>query len=84
MILSDLRDYLQHNHQANLNDLVAHFKVEPDALRGMLAKWISKGKVRKSSLDAKCGTSCCNCNPLLTEVYEWQNDGVPENKSTLP
>jgi hypothetical protein len=76
MILSDLRNYLQTNHRVTLNDLVIHFHVEADALRGMLGKWISKGKVRQlSSSNSACGTSCCKCDPLLTEIYEWVDDG---------
>ncbi|MGZ8903036.1 MAG: FeoC-like transcriptional regulator, partial [Methylobacter sp.] len=45
--------------------------MDADALRGMLGKWISKGNVRKLSAGASCGTSCCKCDPALTELYEW-------------
>jgi hypothetical protein len=71
MILSDLRSYLQDKHRATLNDLVVHFHMDADALRGMLAKWVSKGKVRQSPVGSACGTSCCKCDPALTEIYEW-------------
>ncbi len=71
MILSDLRSYLQDKRRATLNDLVVHFGIEAGALRGMLAKWISKGKVRQSAADSACGTRCCKCDPSLTEIYEW-------------
>lgn len=71
MILSDLRDYLIQQHRVALSDLVVHFNMDADALRGMLGKWISKGKVRKLSADSSCGTSCCKCDPALTELYEW-------------
>jgi hypothetical protein len=71
MILSDLRNYLQNRQRATLNDLVVHFQIDADALRGMLGKWISKGKVRQLPGGAACGTSCCKCDPLLTEIYEW-------------
>lgn len=71
MILSDLRSYLQDKRRVTLNDLVLHFNVDANALRGMLAKWISKGKVRLSTAESGCGTSCCKCDPLLTEIYEW-------------
>lgn len=74
MILSDLRMYLKEKHRATLNDMVIHFGVEADALRGMLAKWIGKGKVRQTAAASACGTSCCKCDPLLTEVYEWIDD----------
>ena len=73
MILADIRSYLQLKHRVTLNELVVHFHIEADAMRGMLGKWISKGKVRKlgASENAACGSSCCKCDPLLTEIYEW-------------
>ncbi|MDD5409983.1 MAG: FeoC-like transcriptional regulator [Methylobacter sp.] len=71
MILSDLRGYLIQQRRVALADLVVHFNMDADALRGMLGKWISKGKVRKLSVDSSCGTSCCKCDPAMTELYEW-------------
>jgi hypothetical protein len=52
-------------------DLVNHFDMDADAIRGMLGKWISKGKIKSSSPNGSCGTSCCKCDPALTEFYEW-------------
>lgn len=74
MILAELRSYLQQKQRITLNDLVVHFQIDPDALRGMLSKWIQKGKVRLISGSNACGTSCCKCDPLLTEIYEWVDD----------
>jgi hypothetical protein len=71
VILSDLRGYLRAHHRVALADLITHFGMDADALRGMLDKWISKGKVRKLPLSASCGTSCCQCDTALTEIYEW-------------
>lgn len=71
MILSDLRNFMQENRRVTLNDLVLHFQVDANALRGMLNKWINKGKVKHSPAGSNCGTSCCKCDPLLTEIYEW-------------
>lgn len=71
MILSDLRAYLKMQHRVALADLIIHFDMEAEALRGMLDKWISKGKLRKLPLNASCGTSCCQCDTALTEIYEW-------------
>ena len=71
MILSELRAYLKAQHKVALRDLINHFNVDADALRGMLDKWISKGNVRKMPLESSCGTSCCKCDPTLTELYEW-------------
>ena len=74
MILSDLRAYLKVQRRTALADLVIHFGMDADALRGMLDKWISKGKVRKLPLSSSCGTSCCQCDATLTEIYEWVDD----------
>ncbi len=74
MILSDLRDYLKLQHRVALADLVVHFNMDADALRGMLGKWISKGRVRKLPLSASCGTKCCQCDATLTEIYEWVDE----------
>ncbi len=70
MILSDLRDYIKQQHRVALSDLIIHFDMDADALRGMLDKWINKGKIRKLPLASSCG-SCCQCDATLTEIYEW-------------
>jgi len=74
VILSDLRDYLREQRRVALADIVTHFNMDADALRGMLDKWISKGKVRKLPLTSSCGTSCCQCDAALTEIYEWVDE----------
>lgn len=71
MILSDLRCYLKDNRRVPLSDLATRFEMEPDAVRGMLGKWIAKGKVRKLAVDSACGSGCCKCDPVATELYEW-------------
>ena len=71
MILSELRDYLKQQHRLSLLEMVNHFNIDADALRGMLRKWISKGKVRQLDLGSACGTGCCKCDPAMTELYEW-------------
>jgi putative ferrous iron transport protein C len=72
MILSDLRDYLQKQHRVSLNDLVIHFAIDAEALRGMLTQWIRKGKIKKLTPNsAICGSRCCKCDSTLTEFYEW-------------
>jgi len=73
MILSDVRDYLKQQHRLSLHELANHFDIEADALRGMLGKWVLKGKVKKLDMGAACGTGCCKCDPAMTEIYEWQD-----------
>jgi len=74
MILSELREYLKQKKTVTLNELVIHFDMDADALRGMLSKWISKGKVRQLPVGPECGTGCCKCDPTLTELYEWMDE----------
>ncbi|MGR9072932.1 MAG: FeoC-like transcriptional regulator [Gammaproteobacteria bacterium] len=71
MILSELKIYLMQKRKVALLDMMNHFDMEADALRGMLKKWIGKGKVRLLTAESACGTSCCKCDPALTEIYEW-------------
>ncbi|MCF7987196.1 MAG: FeoC-like transcriptional regulator [Methylovulum sp.] len=71
MILSDLRTYLKQQQRVALRDLSIHFNMDADALRGMLSKWVNKGRVRKTALETACGTQCCKCDASLTEIYEW-------------
>jgi putative ferrous iron transport protein C len=71
MILSELRDYLQQQRRAALKDMELRFNIDADALRGMLAKWVSKGYVKKLPTGTGCDSGCCKCDPALTEIYEW-------------
>lgn len=78
MILSDLRAYLRAKKRVTLNELVIHFDMDAGALRGMLAKWIQKGKVRQLPIGAGCGSTCTQCDPTLTEFYEWGEEQVQD------
>lgn len=71
MILSQLRQYLRLNRRAALHDLSLHFRVEPDALRGMLDQWMRRGKVRRLPAGTPCAGGCCRCDPASVEIYEW-------------
>ena len=82
MILSDVRGFIREKHRVTLHDLVIHFNMDADALRGMLGKWISKGKVRQLPVAAGCGTHCSKCDPALTEFYEWIENGDVKTNNT--
>lgn len=71
MILSELRDYLKSNRRAALIDMSHRFDVDPEALRGMLDKWIAKGRVTKLPQGTLCGGGCCKCDSATIELYEW-------------
>ena len=72
MILSEVRDYLRTHHRAALSDLALRFGTDPAALRGMLDKWIAKGRVEKLPSGTACGGGCCKCDPETIEIYEWK------------
>ena len=72
MILSEMRDYLHNQKRASIKDIALHFEMDADATRGLLAVWIKKGKIKNTTAGGPaCGTSCCQCDPLVTEIYEW-------------
>jgi hypothetical protein len=73
MILSDIKGYLQARKQATLNDLALHFDSDPEAMRGMLARWLAKGKVTKMVQPTGCKKGCpsCGCGEA-EEVYAWR------------
>jgi len=71
MILSDLRSYLKQQKSVALRDMILHFDIDAEALRGMLQILIAKGYVQKVSAKEACGTSCCKCDSTLTEIYEF-------------
>jgi hypothetical protein len=71
MILSEIRDFVRQRKQCTLQELVLHFDIDAEALRGMLAKWIRKGKIRQLPVSPACGSGCHKCDPALTELYEW-------------
>ena len=72
MILSELRDYLQTHKRAALVDLAYRFDSDPDAIRGMLEKWMAKGKVMKLPQGTVCGGGCSSCDPATIEIYAWK------------
>ena len=71
MILSDLRNFLKQQRRVALKDMEVHFNIDANALRGMLDKWVNKGYVKKLPLGTTCASGCCQCDPALTEIYEW-------------
>ena len=75
MILSDIKQYLQQRGQASLADIATHFDTSADAVRGMLETWVRKGRVKRHLASASCGSSCSQCDPASTEIYEWVGPG---------
>ena len=73
MILSDLRNYIKLHHQVSLMDASHRFDIEPEALKGMLQRLVSKGCIEKIdiNLSAGCGSTCRKCDQSSTEIYRW-------------
>jgi len=71
MILSELKAYLSRHKRAGIGVLVNRFEAEPDAIRGMLAHFMRKGRVRR--LDSELGncSGCSKCDAFALEIYEW-------------
>ncbi len=73
MILSELREYLKAHRRAALMDMAHRFDTDPEALRGMLEKWVAKGRVEKLPLGSDCGNGCSQCDPATLEIYQWKD-----------
>jgi len=72
MILSELKNYVKSRRQVSLKDAALHFDVDPDAIRGMLEFWVSKGKISKHGNDAACAVGCASCSfKEDPEMYIW-------------
>jgi hypothetical protein len=70
MILSEIRDYLQTQGSASLQDMAHRFDVDPEALRGMLGQWVARGRVVREAAGGEC-EGCCKCDATRMELYRW-------------
>ncbi|MBW5802858.1 hypothetical protein FIV31_05480 [Coxiella endosymbiont of Ornithodoros amblus] len=70
MLLS-IKAFLKERQSANLQELSLHFCKQPEAMRGLLAHWIRKGKIRCQKKPTDCGTKCQLCQPQFVEFYRW-------------
>ncbi len=82
MILTDVKSYLATRGRASLDDLSTHFAMDADAMRGLLATWVAKGRARRIDEAAPCGT-CGKCESATTEVYEWLDAGTHRSTSRV-
>jgi len=72
MTPSEVKRYLSERKVAPLNDIAMHFDMEPDAVRGLLAHWLRKGKVRMHKDEGCSSGGCCSgCGAHNKEIYEW-------------
>ena len=83
MILSDIKHYLTQQGHATLADIALHCNATPDAVRGMLDQWISRGKVRKEMISSACGAGCSKCDPAVIELYIWNDAQKPVSERSV-
>jgi len=70
MLLVEVKVYLSTRGLVSLDDLAAHFTVEPDAMRGIVEIWVAKGRARRVNQTLPCGT-CGKCKTPTVDIYEW-------------
>ncbi|HPE61413.1 MAG TPA: FeoC-like transcriptional regulator [Thiolinea sp.] len=83
MMLGDIRNYLQQQGQASLNQVAVHFDIAPDTARFALGYWQKKGKVLEQNTAAACGGGCGSaCGKAADPVYVWAQRAVPLQRMT--
>lgn len=86
-MLSAIKRYLIQHRQASLADIAMHLDSPQEAVRGMLERWIRKGKVRRLRASTSCGSSCSSCSkcdPALTEFYQWIESETAQSGEQAP
>lgn len=76
MILTDIKAYLETHKRVALMDIAYHFDVTPQAVEGLLAHWIRKGKVRRLE-GHYCQQGCCQAASQYLTFYEWVSSCSP-------
>lgn len=54
-MLMELRTYVEAHGSASILDLSNHFRMSPEALRGMLEHWLRKGVLIRHDFSGSCG-----------------------------
>lgn len=73
MILSEIQNLIKQQGKTSIAELEAKFKMDANAIRGILEKLIRKGRIQKMGEGKKCG-GCQSCAPEAIEFYEWVGD----------
>lgn len=71
MILAELKNYVEQRGQISLRDAALHFDAEPEAIRGMLEFWVSKGRISKHGPVGTCAGGCACGATEQGEIYVW-------------
>lgn len=76
MLITAVRDYIQLQGRANLQDVARHFRLSTSAVEPMLNFWVKKGLIKLIKLDLltcagkQCST-CISCNLDVYASYVW-------------
>lgn len=71
-MLSEIKRYMIKHKRVTLGDLVLHFDTESEAMRGMLAQWIRKGRITQTDVHSCCNKTCSKgCDDAAMDIYEW-------------
>jgi len=69
MVLRNIQNYLAKHGKASLQEIAIHVKSDTEAVRPMLNRLITKGRIKRLPLK-KC-SGCCSCTPEALDIYEW-------------
>lgn len=75
MLMTDIRDYIQHRGQASLQDLARHFHLQESAVEQMLDFWVKKGSISViAPLSVNCASAshcgdCKQCDDSVNQIY---------------
>ncbi len=69
MVLRNIQNYLAKHRKASLQEIALHIKSDTEAVRPMLNRLITKGRIKQLPLN-KCG-GCTSCPPESLDIYEW-------------
>lgn len=69
MILKNIQSYLATYKKASLQEIAIHVKSDAQAVRPMLNRLITKGRIKR--LPFKKCSGCCSCTPEALDIYEW-------------
>ncbi|MBI0006538.1 MULTISPECIES: FeoC-like transcriptional regulator [Gilliamella] len=76
MLITAIRDYIQLQGRANLQDVARHFRLSTSAVEPMLNFWVKKGLIKLIKRDLltcagkQCST-CISCNLDAYASYVW-------------
>ena len=70
MILIEIQRYLSEQGRVSLAQMELHFRIDADALRGIIEQLVRKGRVRKLPIPEHCH-GCTECSTECIQFYEW-------------